>query len=227
MRRPITAILVLFFLTAPAHAWFDETHLAVAKAAGYKKWYNAAAADVARVKLGKREGDNHHHNSPKGTVITPEMVLDQAERYDKMDPTGHLYGAIIASFRDCMEAKVRGEYAENHMAYLIHYIGDLSMPLHHILYSDFNRKYHLANDGIIDDEVLAHADKIEINEITIASEADLAKEVARIANLSKDLGYRLEAEDRLMTKEEAYRQVGRSASLLKSILAYTGRIKLR
>jgi hypothetical protein len=222
IKRMITLTILLMTLvaTSPVHAWFDETHLAIAKAAGYKKWYNAAAADVSRIKLGKREGYNHYHNSPKGTVISSAMVLEQAQRYDTKDPEGHLYGAILGSFRRYIEAKHAGRYAENHMAYLIHYVGDLSMPLHHTPYNEFNKQHHLANDGIIEDEILANSDKIEVYNITIESEGNLVKEVTRIANLSKKLGHRMEDENRGMTKAEAYRQISHSASLLKAILSY-------
>jgi hypothetical protein len=222
IKRMITLTILLMTLvaTSPVHAWFDETHLAIAKAAGYRKWYNAAAADVSRIKLGRMEGYNHYHNSNKGIVITSAMVLEQAQRYDTKDPEGHLYGAILGSFRRYMKAKQVGKYAENHMAYLVHYVGDLSMPLHHTPYNAFNKQHHLANDGIIEDEVLANSEKIEIYAITIESEADLVNEVTRIANLAKKLGHRMEAEDRGMTKAEAYRQISHSASLLKAILTY-------
>jgi hypothetical protein len=222
MKKTISAALIfLFTLIDPAHAWFDETHIAIAKAAGCKKWYNAAAADIAKIKLGKREGLNHYHNSPKGVEITAEMVLKQADMYDKKDQDGHLYGAIIGSFRAYLSAKRKGRYAEGDMAYLVHYLGDLSMPLHHTLYNGFNRKNHSANDGIIDDEVLENINKIVTYEITIKTEADLAKEVARIANLSKRLGHTLEDQNRHMTREEAYRQTGHSVSLLKAVLEMT------
>jgi hypothetical protein len=48
------------------------------------------------------------------------------------------------------------------------------------------------------------------------------KEVARIANLSIALGYKLEDEDRILTKDEAYEQTSHSASLFKAILGYLG-----
>lgn len=223
MKRPsllwLTAGMVMLFSATSARGWFDETHLAIAKAAGYKKWYNAAAADVSRIKLGKKEGSNHYHNSMRDTVVTSQMVLEQAERYDRFDLRGHLYGAIIAAFRAYNDTKAQGSYAENHMAFLVHYLGDLSMPLHHTLHNDFNKRYHKANDGIIEDEVLANVERIRIYPITISSERDLAREVARIANLSKQLGHRLEDEDRLMTRDEAYRQIAHSASLLKAVLS--------
>ncbi|MGA3118141.1 MAG: hypothetical protein ABSF90_27390 [Syntrophobacteraceae bacterium] len=54
--------------------------------------------------------------------------------------------------------------------------------------------------------------------IQIKSEEDLVKEIARIANLSMKSGYQLEVLNRMLSKEEAYVQMGHSASLLKTIL---------
>ena len=59
--------------------------------------------------------------------------------------------------------------------------------------------------------------------ITLSSkdfEADLAREIARIANISRKLGYKLRAEKRDMTKPEAYIQLGHSASLLRAVLQH-------
>ncbi|MBR9982751.1 MAG: hypothetical protein KFF50_17090 [Desulfatitalea sp.] len=220
IKRLMAGTLLLWFAVCPAHAWFDETHVAIAKAAGYPKWFNAAAADVARLKLGRIEGYNHFVNNRRGTVVTPDMVLAQAARYDTQNPTGHLYGAIIASLRNYRADRSAGRYAELHMAYASHYIGDLSMPLHNTVFNAFNRKHHMANDGIINDEVLENFDQIKIYPITLQSEQDLAREVARIANLSMRLGYILEDERRLMTRTEAYQQIGHSASLLKAVWSY-------
>jgi hypothetical protein len=149
------------------------------------------------------------------------MILDQVNRYnDPADETGHLYGAIVASLRDFRSAKAAGKYAEYQMAYYAQYVGDLSMPLHNTLYNSFNRQHHNAMDGIVEDEVLNHLERIKIYPIQIQSEDDLVREIARIANLSMKLGYQLEAESRMLSKEEAYVQLGHSASLLKAILDY-------
>jgi hypothetical protein len=40
--------LMLALYPSTSSAWFDETHIAVAKATGYQKWFNAAGADVVR-----------------------------------------------------------------------------------------------------------------------------------------------------------------------------------
>jgi hypothetical protein len=64
-------------------------------------------------------------------------------------------------------------------------------------------------------------ERIKIYPIQIKSEDDLVREIVRIANLSMKLGYQLEKEDRMLSKEEAYVQLGHSVSLLKAVLEYT------
>jgi hypothetical protein len=217
----VLIIVVILTLPGAALAWQDETHLAVAKAAGYYKWYNAAGPDIAKIKAGDRENFNHYANNAPNTSVTPVTVAFQANHYnDPTDETGHLYGAIMASLRDYKSTKARGKYAEHHMAYCAHYVGDLSMPLHNIFHDELNRKRHEAMEGIVESEVLNNLDRIKIYPIVIKSEDDLMREIARIANLSMKLGYRLEKENRMLSKEEAYVQLGHSASLLKAILEW-------
>ena len=205
-----------------AGAWNDETHLAIARVAGYVKWFNATGADMAKLKAGKIEGNNHYVNNPLNAVITPEIVFQQVERYNQIEETGHLYGAILASLRDYRRDKALGKYGEYHMGFCAHYVGDLSMPLHNIAYDEFNRTHHREMDGIINGEVLENLSRIKIYPITIESEADLATEVARIANLCIAVANRLEAENRMLTKDEAYQQISHSASLFRAILKYAG-----
>ena len=226
MRPNIACLLALplIFFSTQGWAWHDETHLAIAKAAGYEKWYNSAGADITKIKAGDVEKKNHYVNNPPGTIITAEMVLNQADRYNKpFDLKGHLYGAIISSIREYRRTKLKGKYAEYHLAFCAHYVGDLSQPLHNILYNTYNMKNHTATDGIIEDEVLGNLSKIDIYPIEIQSEEDLSREVARIANMSLKLGYQLEIEGRLLSKEEAYRQISHNASLLRGILKWLGR----
>jgi len=218
----LPALLLLVLSPAQSYSWFDETHIAIVKVTGYPKWFNSCGADMIKVKAPQIERGNHYVNNRPGTVVTPEMVLDQVSRYNQADEKGHLYGAVIASLRNYIQHRKEGKYGGYHLAFCSHYVGDLSMPLHNTLYDDFNKAHHDQIDGIINDEVLDNLDKIRIYPITIHSEADLAREIARIANLSLILGYRLERENRLLTKEEAYGQISHSASLFKSILGYCG-----
>jgi hypothetical protein len=152
------------------------------------------------------------------------MVLRQATIYnDPSDQKGHLYGAIIASIREYRTTKLKGKYAEYHLAFCAHYVGDLSQPLHNTLYDSYNRKNHVATDGIIENEVLSNLPLVKVYPIKIESEADLAREVAKIANLSIHLGYRLEKENRMLSREEAYEQISHSASFFRGILNWLGR----
>jgi hypothetical protein len=212
-RSKISVLLILtafFILLSPENtsAWYDETHLAIAKAAGYRKWYNATGADMAKIKAENIERHNHYANNPVGTVVTKRMVLSQVDKYNQIEVKGHLYGAIVASLRDYLEDKQEGKYREYHLAYCAHYVGDMSQPLHNTAYNTFNQK---------------HLEKIKPYRITIDSEETFAKEIGRIANLSMKLGYKIEAENRLLTKEEAYTQISHSVSLLRAILKYVGK----
>jgi hypothetical protein len=227
-KDPIVILLSIFFVisfSGNSYPWHDETHIAIVKATGYKKWYNATGADMAKLKAGSVEKRNHYVNNPRGTTVTPEMVLQQTKKYNsKTDIMGHLYGAIIASVRDYLKAKDEGKYGEYHIAFCAHYVGDLSQPLHNTLYNSYNRKYHQTTDGIINDEVLDNVDKIKIYPIKIESEKDLANEIARIANISLKKGYQIKDEKRLLTKDEAYEQISHSASLFKAILRYVDKV---
>ncbi|HUN56280.1 MAG TPA: hypothetical protein VMU29_14100 [Smithella sp.] len=224
---------LLLILASQALAWHDKTHLAICKAAGFDGWYHCAGPDIAKIKAGDVEAFNHWFNNSAEVEVTPRMVMDQVERYNKdnilFDAEGHLLGAIIASLREYQKDTQLGRYAMYHLVYCAHYIGDLSMPLHNTAFDDFNRMHHSINDGIVEGTILKEPEKItgHMYPITLSEknfEADLAREIARIANLSRKLGYKMRAENRDMTKEEAYIQLGHSASLLRAVLKHEGRL---
>lgn len=223
----IIAVVALLLFAAEAWAWHDKTHLMIAKAAGRTSWYNAAGPDLAKVKAGRIETYNHWYNNNALAQVTPQMVFAQIDRYNEhnrlLDAEGHLYGAIIASLRAYDKYIRSGKYAEYHLDYCAHYIGDLSQPLHNIPYDDYNKTWHSATDGVVEDAIWNETDQIiaRMYEIRLSAdnfEADLAREIARIANIARQLGYRLSRENRNLTREEAYVQLGHSASLLKAVL---------
>ncbi|TCD47080.1 hypothetical protein [Chlorobium sp. N1] len=226
----LAAIVACSLLLRPAgdlRAWHDRTHLAIAWAAGFDRWYSAAAPDVAKSKYpcGAFEGPNHYAHNPEGKPLTAEAVLSQAERYDRTkDGDGHLYGAIVASVRKYRELRERGKFPDYAMVYCSHYVGDLSMPLHNVAYDEFNRRRHHAGDAVIEDEAfgLAPVIRSRIYPISISSEQDLAREIARIGELSRTLALDMQRQGRDMTRREAIVQAVHSASLLRAILVYAG-----
>jgi molybdopterin-biosynthesis enzyme MoeA-like protein len=91
-------LVLTFSLSGTSWAWFDKTHIAIAKAAGYKQWFNAAGADMAKIKAGALEERNHYFNNYNNTNVTAAMVIDQAKRYnDPLDnaPTFVEQGATL------------------------------------------------------------------------------------------------------------------------------------
>ena len=63
MKRPLLFLLSVFclllFSFSSSPAWFDETHVTVAKVAGYSKCLTAVGPDMIKEKMGNREGHNH------------------------------------------------------------------------------------------------------------------------------------------------------------------------
>jgi hypothetical protein len=227
----ILSFVLLFASSAPA--WHDRTHLAIAKAAGFEMWYHCAGPDIAKIKAGNKEAYNHWFNNTAEVEITPQIVFNQIERYNQRnkidDAEGHLPGAIIASLRAYEKNLQSDKYALYHLVYCAHYISDLTMPLHNIAYDDFNKEHHQANDGVVEDTILNQPGKITgyMYPITLSNrdfEADLAREIARIANISRMLGYKLRAEKREMMKQEASIQLGHSASLMRAVLRHYGKM---
>lgn len=229
----ITALISILVLLCPialpitmAQAWHDETHLAIAKAAGYKKWYNAAGADIAKIKAGVAEERNHYSENQGMEYVTPERVMEQINRYNAADDAaGHLYGAIIASVRAYAKSKKEGKYPQYHLAYCGHYLGDLSQPQHNAALNGSIKDSHAINDGVVESEALQRINTIakKMYPVTLHAdhfEADLAKEIARIANLSRKLNDELLKDNRTLSPEEAYRQLGHSASLFRAVLDY-------
>jgi hypothetical protein len=222
------AVITLLLSAVQAYGWHDQTHLAVAQAAGFERWYSAAAPDVAKSRDQFRpiEEKNHYFNNNAGKKVTPEMVMEQVGRFNLPDDDeGHLYGAIVGSVRDYRALKASGKYADYPLVFTAHYVGDLSMPLHNTAYDAFNRQRHSKNDGIIERNALNNIGFIQRNmyEITIESEEDLAREIARVAETGRKLGAVIRNENRNMTQDEAYMQVIHSASLFRAILVFVGK----
>jgi hypothetical protein len=185
--------------------------------------YNLAGPDIAKIKAGKIENYNHYSNNSGIEQVTKEVVLSQILRYNKTedtDQTGHLYGAIIGSIREYQDDTRGGKYAEYHLAYLGHYLGDLCNPLHNTAYDDYNKKNHKANDAIVEQDIFGFLHYIPVNVVEITSEDDVVNMIIQIANNSMKLGKKIRSENRDMTKSEAYQQISQSASLFKGILKW-------
>ena len=131
-----------------------------------------------------------------------------------------MYGAIIGAIRAYQSDKKTGKYSEYNLAYLGHYLGDLSNPLHNTEYDEFNRKRHKDNDAVVENDINSYLQYIPVYEIEINSENDIVDKIVQVANNAIKLGKKMRSDDRNMTQQEAYNQISQSASLFKGILKY-------
>ena len=247
-RQLVTCTIALALLVAsPVLAWHDATHMAVMKAAGLDNYsYLAVGPDMAKGKAGDSENRNHYNNTPKGVEVTPAMVLAQVSDYNNPgDVDGHLYGAIIAAFNAYLQRTSDGKYARYPLGYAAHYLGDLSMPFHSIVYNEFNKKNHAVNDGIVEvtgprteptyvkvgrlaaeiQERMALLPPLQLPSAKtdlVAFNQALAKEIAAIANRAAAIGYAMQEANpprTRLTEEEAFGQLAQSARLLEAAYA--------
>jgi hypothetical protein len=107
IKYPVITLLSIFFVISfygNSYPWYDEIHIAIAKVAGYKKCYNTTGADMAKLKAGNVEKQNHYVNNPRGTIVIPEMVLQledekrlltKDEAYEQISHSTSLFKAIL------------------------------------------------------------------------------------------------------------------------------------
>lgn len=247
IKKLLILIFCLFFLClCTLSAWHDATHIAIARAAGLNDLaYLAIGADMAKVKAGALEGPNHYCNLPDGKTMDASKVLAQVQDYNKVDDVdGHLYGAIIGALNEFILSGGDPKYIRYPLGYALHYLGDLSMPLHNVVYNDYNKKHHALNDAAVegpDDE--SFDDKVaritkgirkkmkKMSPILLPGDIKLfytalAQKIADIANNAASLGYKMQQKSppqTCMTEDEAYYQLAQSALLIQAIYKTIGR----
>jgi hypothetical protein len=150
------------------------------------------------------------------------------------DPTGVLYWKIVELYQQ-MKGTTGWEY-KYYLTNIAHYIGDLSQPLHNFPYADhpagdgkcypeigfWAKEHHEQFDSALDSYLPLTGKEEEIFQTMItpiqtASVDDLKKEICKIANSAISLDNKCFAEKRLITKEEALRQIAMSVSLIRAI----------
>jgi hypothetical protein len=78
----ILIFLSLCLCATPSYSWHDQTHLAIAKAAGYKYWFNATGADMTKIKAGDLEALNHYFDNYENVTVTEKLIFDQVKHYN-------------------------------------------------------------------------------------------------------------------------------------------------
>lgn len=229
---------IVFAIPMSAYAWTDQTHMAIARAAGLKGFHNACAADVSHtiayvMKLHVSESAAHYFDAsepPSRTDVEKQLTLIGKSK--KKSPNGYLLGAIIHMTREAKKATAAGKFDDYHYAILAHYVGDLAQPLHVSVYDSFSRKNHKKTDMILDDKnavwdidgAITLSRKLKVDDtIHFTTEDDIIEHMLLIANESYELGNNLRRENRLMTKDEAMQRASSAAGFLRALIKYCGK----
>ena len=192
-------------------------------------WHNAAPDTVVTPGYIDRytvsEGLYAKAGAPESKTITIRVP----------DPAGVLYWKIVELYQHMKSSA--GWEREYYLSNLAHYVGDLSQPLHNFPYGNqpaadglvygeagrWAKNAHMDFDKALDpflplDEDSKTALAARMVHLEITSADDLRKEIAKIANESIALANKCYAEKRVVTKDEALKQVSLSISLLRALV---------
>ena len=220
-----------------AHAWTDQAHMAIARAAGLKSYHNACAPDVTKDVMSinnYRQTANKAHFYDAVAPITKEDVYKQLEIIEthKEMKDGYVLGAIVKAIRVSKEATEKGKYDEYKYDTLAHYIGDMVQPLHMTEYDAYNKKWHLKTDSIMDypnvkwdvDGAVKISKELKVDDsLRLKSEDEIIDYLVVLANESYNKAENLRKENRLITREEALERASKGASFLRAVMKYCGK----
>lgn len=245
----LIAILFFALAPPISYPWSEKAHTYIAAKAGIKNPDFANLPDLIREDNYHLYAPLHMHYAAPDLKVTPEyiekfkietirykLISGMEVRLRVPDSAGVLYWEICNLYNKVSEA--RGWRYRYYLFNIAHFIADLSQPLHNYpwgtlpaadgrVYREagaWSKDHHRAFDKILDkwlppDTETEEMLKGELQEFHVESEADLKREICRIANSSIGLANRCYAENRQMTKEEAVRQISMSISLIKAVMA--------
>lgn len=205
-----------------AGIWYDEVHRAVQKAAGYLKWYDTAGVGMAKIKAGKSEQSDHNSSVADGGPATPVLVISRVARHDSAEDSGRsLCGAIIAALRKYRDPVTAGKHPQYNLAFANNCLTDLLQSPGNMPFGNFNGVHHAANCVVAEAAVLSNINLLTCHMCPISLDMErlvdsLAKEIARLANLSLGLVLTLKRESRKLIRQAVHTQLGLSASLVRA-----------
>ena len=226
MKTRILILVIAATLSIQSICWHDATHIAIMQASNTS--YSpclAIAPDVLTRKL-PSEAQNHY-TAVHGTEVNAQNVFEQIKYYDMAnDSTGHLYGAIVAAYRQVVISMLSGNRPDYDYSFVAHYVGDLSQPLHNSPYDSFNKKNHNRIDGIADDvRNLSILISAKMESLHIGSDDELVSTIVNLANDARDADKKLRRTCD-MSLDTALTLMGKSSSMLRAIECYLNDIKV-
>jgi hypothetical protein len=210
--------------TSFSYSWDKLTHIMIGKFACFILSDSLGFPDDNK-KNDETTRNDHYSNLAKDSTITTLFIKHGLKLFNSDSENyhngGELYSAIIHYVRDYIRTKNK-----INLVFAGHLIGDLSNPLHNIVYDDFNKLHHKYNDDILKN-CKKWTSKITYKNMYIYNEADLIRHITNIAKSSQKLGYKLEKKNRDMTCREAKIQISQSISLFRAVLNYVQKFDRR
>lgn len=242
-QRPIRAVLAAMFAVGcmstchVAQAWNDQTHMAIARAAGLKSYHNACAPDVTKHVMNinnYKDTASQAHFYDAAAPITREDIYKQLEIMETHEDMegGYVLGAIIHTIRIAKEATAKGQDDEYKYDVLAHYIGDMVQPLHMTAYDTYSKKWHLTTDGVLEypkvkwavDGAIKISKALNVDEsLEFKSEDEVIDYLVVIANESYYKAEEMRKENRPLTRKEAIERASRGATFLRAVLKFCGK----
>jgi hypothetical protein len=199
---------------------------------GPSHWHNAAPNTIVTPDY------IDQYQIMEGMYVKSSVPESKPIKIKVPDPSGVLYWKILELYQK-MKGKTGWRY-DYYLTNIAHYVGDLSQPLHNFPYASepasdgkaypeigfWAKEHHWQFDSVLDSYLPLQGKDKEIFQtlitpIQIMSVDDLKREISKIANSSIGLGNRCYSENRILTKDEALRQVAMSVSLLRAIIKNT------
>jgi hypothetical protein len=142
------------------------------------------------------------NNDETHIIVSNDFSVTQPE-------LGQLYERIYSLSKEAYDGS---ELTLDEKIDLIHALGDMSNPMHHIIYQGFNKDNHSRYDNYyLDPACMTTISDIADHESFIAA-------AVKLANQAKLIGYRdKNANAMMMTKNEACNLTSQSVNLIKAV----------
>ncbi len=145
---------------------------------------------------------------------------------------GYVLGAVIHTMRCAKEATEQGQPDEYYYDVLAHYIGDMVQHLHMLALDEFNKKYHLKFDMVMEydnvkwdvDGAVKIARELKVDKsLKLENEDEVIDYMVALANETYQKAGELRKENRLITRKEALVQASKGAIFLRAVMRYCGK----
>jgi len=193
-------LLILFLIILSATQVYGWT------CAGHTYIVQEATANINACVTDGRRSFRHYVNNERGKTIT-------ANDFSSGDTAnGDLYKIIYDLSKIVFDKKTLSTTDRED---LIHLLGDMSNPMHHVIYEGYNRKHHKEYDHIFLGNRCVKASSVD----SIKNHAQFIEAAVKLVNEAKNAGYDdIDADNMMGTRNIVCTLASQSATLIKAIV---------